>query len=178
MLNNILEISSKVTSGGRVPIKIALLKIHDDPKETNKNGIHWKEEYVLNAIKSAEHMPICASFCDEDKTIPFDHGFTGEIIENDKKEPTFTDSEGVGVIESVAIEDISINGENIRALVGNGLIFKQRYPNFLAWIRENYVKSKVETSIEIMGTEINDNKIVYEEENPTDEFRNFRTSSR
>lgn len=36
MLNNILEISQRSNKNGRVPIKIALLKIHDDPKETNK----------------------------------------------------------------------------------------------------------------------------------------------
>ena len=47
MLNNILEISQRSNKNGRVPIKIALLKIHDDPNETNKNGIHWKKEYFL-----------------------------------------------------------------------------------------------------------------------------------
>ena len=30
MLNNILEISSRAKRGGRVPIKIALLKIHEN----------------------------------------------------------------------------------------------------------------------------------------------------
>lgn len=51
MLNNILEISETTTKGGRVPVKIALLKIADDDiNETNKNGLHWKEEYVKNAI--------------------------------------------------------------------------------------------------------------------------------
>ena len=34
---NILEISKRATRGGRVPIKIALLKIHDDTSETNDN---------------------------------------------------------------------------------------------------------------------------------------------
>lgn len=171
MLNNILEISSKAATMGRVPIKIALLKIHDDPEETNKNGIHWKKEYVLNNIESAKNMPICASFLDDDKEVPYDHGFTGDIIENNKKEPTFTNSESVGVIESASIEEITINGETINALIGNGVIFKQRYPNFTSWLRKNYAISKVDTSIEIMGTEVNDNKIVYEEDEPTDDFR-------
>ena len=48
MLNHILEISKRASKGGRVPIKIALLKIHEDEKETNRNGIHWKEEYITN----------------------------------------------------------------------------------------------------------------------------------
>lgn len=47
MLNNILEISQRSNKNGRVPIKIALLKIHDDPNETNKNGIHC----VIRQIK-------------------------------------------------------------------------------------------------------------------------------
>ena len=45
MLNNILEISQRSNKNGRVPIKIALLKIHDDPNETNKNASYrgrWK----------------------------------------------------------------------------------------------------------------------------------------
>ena len=42
MLNNILEVSEKSSKGGRVPVKIALHKIHNNSDETNKNGIHWK----------------------------------------------------------------------------------------------------------------------------------------
>ena len=49
MLNNILEISKRASKNGRVPIKIALLKIHNDSTSTNKNGLHWKKEYVQNA---------------------------------------------------------------------------------------------------------------------------------
>ena len=58
MFNNILEVSEKISKGGRVPIKIALHKIHNDPKETNKNGIHWKREYVVDAMESANGNPI------------------------------------------------------------------------------------------------------------------------
>ena len=36
MLNNILEISKRASKNGRVPIKIALLKIHNDSTSTNK----------------------------------------------------------------------------------------------------------------------------------------------
>lgn len=42
MLGNILEISNKSSKNGRVPIKVALHKIHDDTQETNANGLHWK----------------------------------------------------------------------------------------------------------------------------------------
>lgn len=172
MLGNILEISKRAAKNGRNPIKIALLKIHDDPKETNDNGLHWKEEYVQNAIDSTKCMPICASFCDETKTVPLDHGLTGEITDDDgMSEPLFENSETVGVIESSSIENVTVNGNEIKALVGNGYIYSQRYNNFLKWIRQNYALSKVDTSIEIMGLETNDNMIVYEESEPTNEFR-------
>lgn len=172
MLGKILEISKQTSKGGRVPIKIALLKIHEDDKETNKNGLHWKEEYVLNAIDSVKLMPICASFCDETKSTPLDHGLTGEEIDNDGvREPLFENSETVGCFESANIEDINVNGNDIRALVANGFLYNQRYPNFVKWVRQNKALGNVDSSIEIMGLETNDNKIVYEESEPKDEFR-------
>lgn len=172
MLGNILEISKQTSKGGRVPIKIALLKIHEDIKETNKNGLHWKEEYVLNAIDSVKLMPICASFCDESKSTPLDHGLTGEEIDNDGvREPLFENSETVGCFESANIENVTVNGNEIRALVANGFLYNQRYPNFVKWVRQNKALGNVDTSIEIMGLETNDNKIVYEESEPKNEFR-------
>ena len=172
MLGKILEISKQTSKGGRVPIKIALLKIHEDEKETNKNGLHWKEEYVLNAIDSVKLMPICASFCDETKSTPLDHGLTGEEIDNDGvREPLFENSETVGCFESANIEDVNVNGNDIRALVANGFLYNQRYPNFVKWVRQNKALGNVDSSIEIMGLETNDNKIVYEESEPKDEFR-------
>lgn len=172
MLGKILEISKQASKGGRVPIKIALLKIHEDEKETNKNGLHWKEEYVLNAIDSVKLMPICVSFCDETKSTPLDHGLTGEEIDNDGvREPLFENSETVGCFESANIEDVNINGNDIRALVANGFLYNQRYPNFVKWVRQNKALGNVDSSIEIMGLETNDNKIVYEESEPKDEFR-------
>ena len=172
MLGNILEISKRASKGGRVPIKIALLKIHKDVNETNKNGLHWKEEYVLNAIDSVKFMPICASFCDETKSTPLDHGMTGEEIDSDGvHEPLFENSETVGCFENANIENVTVNGNEIRALVANGFLYNQRYPAFVKWVRANYAQGTVDTSIELMGLDTNDNKIVYEEDNPTDEFR-------
>lgn len=172
MLGNILEISKRTSKGGRVPIKIALLKIHKDINETNKNGLHWKEEYVLNAIDSVKFMPICASFCDETKSTPLDHGMTGEEIDSDGvHEPLFENSETVGCFENANIENVTVNGNEIRALVANGFLYNQRYPAFVKWVRANYAQGTVDTSIELMGLDTNDNKIVYEEDNPTDEFR-------
>lgn len=174
MLNNILEVSKKISKGGRVPIKIALHKIHDDPNETNKNGIHWKLEYVKDVMESAKGIPICAEFIDqEEKEIPLGHGLTGSMINNDGlEEPVFLNSDTVGVIESVSIDEFKDDESNTyQMLVGSGYLFNQRYPKFVQWIRDNYATNTVETSIEIVGLPENDNKIIYEEENPTQDFR-------
>ena len=165
MLNNILEISQRSNKNGRVPIKIALLKIHDDPNETNKNGIHWKKEYVLNAIDSVKGMPLCCEFASEDKSCPLGHGLTGEVVDsNGVHEPVFENSEVVGTFEKAEIETIKdINGDEIEALCGYGYLYYQRYPKLVDWVRKGFAVGEVCTSIEIMGLKENDNKIIYED---------------
>ena len=173
MFNNILEISKRSNKNGRVPIKIALLKIHDISKDTNKNGLHWKKEYIEAAMESAIGMPFCAEFVDEEKEAPLGHGLTGQIINSEGlPEPIFENSEVVGTCNEVSIETIKdTKGNDIEALVGSGFLYAQRYPKFVKWVRKNYALGEVCTSIEIMGTPENDNKIVFEEEEPTDDFR-------
>ena len=177
-MSHILEISKKANRAGRVPIKIALLKIHKDAEETNLNGLHWDETYVTNAIESLKMMPICAEFCTEDKEVPVGHGLTGsETNEKGLDEPIFENSEAVGVIENGSIETVEINGEEIKALCGSGYLFNQRYPKFVKWVRANHALGNVDTSIEIVGLESNGNKIVYVEDKPKDEFRTPREFS-
>lgn len=174
MLGNILEISKRANKNGRVPIKVALLKIHNDSTETNINGLHWKKEYVLNAIDSASGMPFCAEFVDADnKEVPFGHGLTGEETNSEgRREPIFENSEVVGVCEKAEIETIKdSNGNDIEALCGYGYLYNQRYPKFVKWVRKNYTIGNVDTSIEIMGTAENDNELVFEESEPTSEYR-------
>lgn len=174
-MNNILEISEKIPKGnrgGRVAIKIILCKIHDDPKETNFNGLHWKEEYVSDKLDTIVNMPMCASFVDDDKTIPLDHGYTGEEINDDGIiEPLFENSETVGSFSKGYIDDVVVDGQKIRALIGEGVLYYQRYPNFVKWLRQSYTEGNVDTSVEILGTEENDHKIIYEERTPTRKFR-------
>lgn len=172
MFNHILEISKRANKGGRVPIKIALLKIHDDATETNLNGIHWDEEYVKNNIETAKMMPICCEFTDETKATPLGHGLTGSSFdENGIENPEFLNSETVGVIESVSIVTVDIEGTNTKVLLGDGYLYSQRYPGLVKWVRNNFALGRVSTSIEIMGLETNDNKITYLEDKPTDVFR-------
>lgn len=174
MFNNVLEISEKVNGNGRVPAKIIFHKIHEDSEETNSNGLHWKEEYVRNNMASAVGMPICAEFSSDDKTTPIGHGMTGgELNPDGSIEPLFKNSEVVGVCENAYIDTVKDkNGNDIKALIGDCSFFNQRYPDFVKWIRANYVLDKVETSIEIMGLKDNANTIIYEEgEDITDDFR-------
>lgn len=151
-MNKILELSSKSSKGGRRKIKMVLLTLHNEG-ETNLNGISWKEEYVLNNLESIKGIPICASFIDsEDKEIPLDHGYTETVeLGNGKSEPLFNNSECCGVIEEAKIEDLEIDGEMKRVLVGYGVLFYQRYKKFCDYIKQNILLSEVKSSIEIVG---------------------------
>ena len=155
-MNKILEINKRV--GGRKNIRMVLLTIHEEG-EMNRNGITWVEQYVLDNLESIKGIPICATFLDEDKEDLYDHGYTETVESEDgKSEPLFLNSESVGVIEDAKIEVIEIDGETKKVLVGYGYIFCQRYPNLC----EKLESSKVKSSIEIMGTDENDRKIIYD----------------
>lgn len=170
--NRILEISKRANQAGRVPITIALHEIYTEAKDVNDNGLHWMRPYVEQAMSTVEGMPICASFFDSEKEVPYDHGFTG--IEQNREgldEPYFENSVVVGTFESASIQDLTINGRQGFYLVGEGYLYNQRYPKFVDWIRENRATGHVDTSVEIMGLASNDNKIVYAEEHPTNAYR-------
>lgn len=159
-MNKILELSSKSSKGGRRKIRMVLLTLHSK-EEKNLNGISWNEEYVSNNLDSIKGIPICASFADDEKSIPIDHGYTETVeIENGKTEPLFNNSECCGVIEDAKIEDLEINGETKRVLVGYGYLFYQRYKNFCDYIKENISTSEVKSSIEIVGK--NGGSIIYD----------------
>ena len=155
-MNKILEINKRI--GGRKNIRMVLLTIHEEG-EMNRNGITWVEQYVLDNLDSIKGIPICATFLDEDKEDLYDHGYTETVESEDgKSEPLFLNNESVGVIEDAKIEVIEIDGETKKVLVGYGYIFCQRYPNLC----EKLESSKVKSSIEIMGTDENNRKIIYD----------------
>ena len=160
-MNRILELSSKSSKGGRRKIRMVLLTLHKK-NEKNLNGISWNEEYVLNNLDSIKGIPICASFVDSElKDIPLDHGYTETVeIGDGKSEPLFNNSECCGVIEDAKIEDLEINGEMKRVLVGYGYLFYQRYKNFCDYLKENILLSDVKSSIEIVGK--NGGSIIYD----------------
>lgn len=170
-MNTVIEMGSKRTKGGRRYIKMALHSIHENAEDVQDNGLHWEKKYVLNNISTAVNMPICVEFADEDKTIPLGHGYTDEIEdENGNPIPIFRNSEVVGTIEKAQIETVNVDGVDSECLVGEGYLFDQRYPNFVKWLKESIKTNTVKSSIELMGTEENNNQIVYDGE-VTEEHR-------
>lgn len=170
-MNKVLEISSRKSKGGRRKIEIVLHKIHEEQSETNINGIHWSEENTKRNIESVSGIPICAEFTDDIKEVPLGHGYTSTERINGKDTPLFENSEVVGTIDHGEIRTLEVNDETIKALVGIGYVYDQRYPKFVSWVKENLALSKVDTSIEIMGLDENQNKITYDEEEPTEDYR-------
>lgn len=169
-MSSILEMGNRKLKGGRRYIKMALLTIHNEG-ETNLNGLHWDEQNVIKNIESAKGMPICCQFTDETKSVPLGHGFTGQVIdENGVPIPIFEDSEVVGTIENAWIENIEVNGEEKRIMVGEGYLYNHRYPNFVKWLKSSLKDKEVKSSIEIVGTEENDNHIIFNG-TPTAEYR-------
>lgn len=161
-MNKVLEMSKRMSKGGRKRIRMVLLTIHKDG-EMNKNGITWEEQNVLNNLESIKNIPICATFIDEDKTILFDHGYTETVeLDDGKSEPLFNNSEVVGTIEKAKIEDLEIDGEVRRVLVGYGYLYCQRYFALCEKLMEDIAVSSVKSSIEVMGKEENNSKIVYD----------------
>lgn len=153
------EISEAKRSDGRRRVKLVLHEIHQDRSHYNKNGISYNEQYVRDNADSIIGMPICATFLDNDKDIPYDHGMTGQ----DGNMPLFENSVQVGSADGWAIENIQINGEIHRVLIAEGYINQQRYPHFVEWL-ENKIKDgdTIYGSVEFVGK--GKNKIVYDGE--------------
>lgn len=156
----VIEVNQNKKYAGRTNIKWVLLEIHDSTDKWNKNGITWKEEYVKKNIDSVKNMPIAAEFLNEwEKDVPHGHGFTGVK----DGEPLFEDSVVVGVAERGYIDTIEINNQKIKALIAEGYIYNQRYPEFVKWLKEQMDEGKMpETSVEICASEGNDS-IIYED---------------
>lgn len=154
----ILEINNSKKVAGRTYIKWIIHKIHNDTSEYNKNGITWIDKYVQQNIESAKGMPLAVEFLDWEKSEPHGHGET-DIKDG---EPIFENSIVVGVTENAYIDSVELNGEQIRALIGEGYIYSQRYPEFVKWLKSKmYDGDFPETSVEICKTEGNE-FIVYE----------------
>ena len=156
---NLIEISQQVSPDGRRRARFALHEIYPDETQCNLNGITYLEEPTRRNANSVIGMPICATFLDENKDIPYDHGLTGQ----EEDMPVFEDSVQVGTSDGWSIDNIIVNGEEKRALICDCYINQQRYPLFVEWLeacKENGIT--VRGSVEFVGTKEN-GRIIYKD---------------
>jgi uncharacterized coiled-coil protein SlyX len=133
---------------GRAKIKMTGLKISKDDLDNNENGINWVKQYVKANIKSAIGASYKATFIDDDKTYPSGHG---SMAYDEEGNVSFPDSDSVGSIQDAYIENLVIDGENCDVLTTEGFIYKQSYPNFYKWLKEQKEDGEIFGSIEING---------------------------
>lgn len=144
---------------GRTHIKMSALTIHQRG-QWNRRGITWLRENVEKNLESIIGAPFVVCFIDNNKTIPSGHG-TLSYDEDGNCE--FLDSNTVGSIQKAWIENVEIDGVNSEKLVCSGYIYKQRYPKFVKWLKEEIKKgTHIKGSVEANGK--GDSKqIVYED---------------
>jgi len=132
---------------GRVKIKMSALEIVPDNSHYNDNGITWLEEYVEANKKSAIGMPYVVSWFDEENQIPSDHG---TMSYDDEGNVQFK-GVSVGSVQDAYIADVEIDGESKRLFMTEGYLYKQRYPLFIKWLKDELKNNKVYGSVEING---------------------------
>lgn len=154
----ILELSSKDDKDGRRQVKVILHEIYKDKSQHNKNGITWLEEYCKNNIDSVKGISITCEFVNDERTEILGHGETG--IEDGV--PLLENATMIGVLERGYIDDIKVDGETKRALIGEGYIDAMRYKNFVDVLEEKIKANEtIFGSVEIIGLKENGNRIKY-----------------
>ncbi len=153
----LFEVAEKNVITGRRPIKMVLHEVHPDPDHFQGNGISWNETFTRNNLPSVIGMSIVAEFINEERDAPYGHGLT-DIKDN---MPLFEDATMVGHFDKAYIDDIVIDGENKRVLIGEGTLDEMRYPKFVEWLRQHMQESCVKGSVEIVGKPENDKHIIY-----------------
>jgi len=163
-----VEISQVISPDGRRRARFVLHEIYPDETQCNLNGITYLEEFTRLNANSVIGMPICATFLDEDKEIPYDHGLTG----HDEFMPLFEDSVQVGSADGWSIEDIVIEGETKKVLICDCYINQQRYPKLIEWL-ENQRNNGITVygSVEFVGTKENKTIIYKDGKTMEDKFR-------
>ena len=154
----ILELSSKDDKDGRRQVKVILHEIYKDKSQHNKNGITWLEEYCKNNLDSVKGISITCEFVNDERTEILGHGETG--IEDGV--PVLENATMIGVLERGYIDDIKVDGETKRALIGEGYIDAMRYKNFVDVLEEKIKANEtIFGSVEIIGLKENGNRIKY-----------------
>ena len=154
----IIELSSKESKDGKRKIKMILHEIYKDKSQYNKNGITWIEEYCKKNLDSIKGTSITCEFINDERTEILGHGETG--IEDGI--PIFENATMIGVLERGYIDDIKVDGETKRALIGEGYIDAMRYKNFVDVLEEKIKANEtIFGSVEIIGLKENGNRIKY-----------------
>lgn len=158
------ELSSKKYKNGRRKFTATLYELQppecvvdDVGTKYNKNGITFLEEYAKKQLDSIKDMSVRVSFIDDERTIISDHGETGII--NDM--PVFENATTVGHFVNGWIDNVEINGETKRCVLGEGYLDEMCYPAFVASLESDLNNNvSVDGSIEIYKTKDNEG-IVY-----------------
>ena len=158
-MNKCFELSSKKYKNGRRKFTAVLYKLQ--PPESvidgvgtqyNKNGLTFLEEYSSAQLESIKDMSVTVSFLDEERTQILDHGFT-EMNTKDGL-PTFDNATTVGHFTKGYIDDVEINGEMVRCVLGDGFLDEMRYHAFVEKLDEDLANGdSIEGSIEIYRDE-------------------------
>lgn len=158
-MNKCFELSSKKYKNGRRKFTAVLYKLQ--PPESvidgvgtqyNKNGLTFLEEYSSAQLDSIKDMSVTVSFLDEERTQILDHGFT-EMNTKDGL-PTFDNATTVGHFTKGYIDDVEINGEMVRCVLGDGFLDEMRYHAFIEKLDEDLANGdSIEGSIEIYRDE-------------------------
>lgn len=153
-INSIMEFNSQYQIGqldpvtGRSNVTYIVHEIYPDDSQFNKNGISWQEQYTRDNQQSAIMMPLTVSFIDEDNEIPSNHGTP---VVDEEGNIQYRNSVTVGAVSSTEIADIIQNGEKKKVLLANGVLYTQRYPNMVAFLKEQQQDTPISTSVEICG---------------------------
>lgn len=160
----LFELSNKRYKNGRRPFSAVLYElqppqcvVNDVGTKFNKNGITFLEEYASKQLDSIKDMSVTVAFLDEERTMISDHGDTG--VEDGL--PVFENSTAIGHFTKGYIDDVEIDGEKKRCVIGRGLLDEMRYKPFIEALETELNNGKtVSGSIEIYRSEGND-RIVY-----------------
>lgn len=150
------EVETNQARAGRTRIKMVAHEIYPSDSDYNKNGLSWQEPYVSQNIESAIGMPYVVQFLDDTKTIPVGHG---TMKHDEDGMVCFPDSESVGSVQNAYIGKVEINGVEKSAMITEGYLYNQRYPNFVKWLKDQTNSGDtIKGSIEINGK--GDSKII------------------
>lgn len=94
----------------------------------NKNGITWLEKWCSEQLDTIKGQSITAEFLNSEKTELYGHGETGFAEDGF---PKFENAESIGHFERAYIDDIDINGETKRCVIGEGVIDEFRQKNLV-----------------------------------------------